>query len=206
MFQNPYYPPYQPPAQRLQQYEQFRNPQNMLKCMAVTSIDEAQGTMIDLDGSVTVFADLSNGKIYTKQIGMDGKAILNTYELQRPKPPAADATEERFQRIERAIAENRFAQQNCCCETNRNIDAVRYENSQQTCEIANAIHAEGEATRALINANVMQDLRDRLQDEKLANSQCAQNAYLINQLQPVAKPAYITCSPYAANSGCCGSY
>lgn len=64
MFQNPYYPPYQPPAQRLQQYEQFRNPQNMLKCMAVTSIDEAQGTMIDLDGSVTVFADLSNGKIY----------------------------------------------------------------------------------------------------------------------------------------------
>lgn len=107
---------------------------------------------------------------------------------------------------ERAIAENRFAQQNCCCETNRNIDAVRYENSQQTCEIANAIHAEGEATRALINANVMQDLRDRLQDEKLANSQCAQNAYLINQLQPVAKPAYITCSPYAASSGCCGSY
>ena len=107
---------------------------------------------------------------------------------------------------EGAIAENRFAQQNCCCETNRNIDAVRYENSQQTCEIANAIHAEGEATRALINANVMQDLRDRLQDEKLANSQCAQNAYLINQLQPVAKPAYITCSPYAANSGCCGGY
>ena len=107
---------------------------------------------------------------------------------------------------ERAIAENRFAQQNCCCETNRNIDAVRYENSQQTCEIANAIHAEGEATRALINAHVMQDLRDRLQDEKLANSQCAQNAYLINQLQPVAKPAYITCSPYAANSGCCGGY
>lgn len=103
MFQNPYYPPYQPPAQRLQQYEQFRNPQNVLKCMAVTSIDEAQGTMIDLDGSVTVFADLSNGKIYTKQIGMDGKAILNTYELQRPKPPAADATEERFQRIENAI-------------------------------------------------------------------------------------------------------
>ena len=104
------------------------------------------------------------------------------------------------------LSENRFAQQQCCCETNRNIDAVRYENSQQTCEIANAIHAEGEATRALINANVMQDLRDRLQDEKLANSQCAQNAYLINQLQPVAKPAYITCSPYAANSGCCGGY
>lgn len=126
--------------------------------------------------------------------------ILNGFSSQTAQ------MQQGFFGIERAIAENRFAQQNCCCETNRNIDAVRYENSQQTCEIANAIHAEGEATRALINANVMQELRDRLQDEKLANSQCAQNAYLINQLQPVAKPAYITCSPYAANSGCCGSY
>lgn len=126
--------------------------------------------------------------------------ILNGFSSQTAQ------MQQGFFGTERAIAENRFAQQNCCCETNRNIDAVRYENSQQTCEIANAIHAEGEATRALINANVMQDLRDRLQDEKLANSQCAQNAYLINQLQPVAKPAYITCSPYAANSGCCGSY
>ena len=126
--------------------------------------------------------------------------ILNGFSSQTAQ------MQQGFFGTEKAIAENRFAQQNCCCETNRNIDAVRYENSQQTCEIANAIHAEGEATRALINANVMQDLRDRLQDEKLANSQCAQNAYLINQLQPVAKPAYITCSPYAASSGCCGSY
>ena len=88
----------------------------------------------------------------------------------------------------------------------RAMQMAQGKSPQQTCEIANAIHAEGEATRALINANVMQELRDRLQDEKLANSQCAQNAYLINQLQPVAKPAYITCSPYAANSGCCGGY
>lgn len=55
-----------------------------------------------------------------------------------------------------------------------------------------------------ITCNTIQDLRDRLQDEKLANSQCAQNAYLVSQLQPVARPAYITASPYAAqNVGCC---
>ena len=135
----------------------------------------------------------------------DGYSAMNNGILNGFSSQTAQM-QQGFFGTERAIAENRFAQQNCCCETNRNIDAVRYENSQQTCEIANAIHAEGEATRALINANVMQDLRDRLQDEKLANSQCAQNAYLINQLQPVAKPAYITCSPYAASSGCCGSY
>lgn len=125
-----------------------------------------------------------------------------------------------FSAVNAGIAENRFAAQQCCCETNRNIDAVRYENAKNTCEITSAIHAEGEATRALINANTMQDLRDRLeaknQELMTANfqlSQQAQSANLINELRPCARPAYITCSPYQAasypygngcyNSGCC---
>lgn len=68
-----------------------------------------------------------------------------------------------FYGLQGAIAENRFAQQSCCCETNRNIDSVRYDMSKGFCDVAGAIHAEGEATRALINANTMQDLRDRLE-------------------------------------------
>lgn len=110
-----------------------------------------------------------------------------------------------FGSVNQNINESRFASQQCCCETNRNIDSVKFENAQNTCAVTNAIHAEGEATRALITQNEMQSLRDKLADEKLANSQCAQNAYLIGQLQPVAKPAYITASPYTANS-CCGNY
>jgi hypothetical protein len=111
-----------------------------------------------------------------------------------------------------AIAENRFAAQQCCCETNRNIDAVRYENSKNTCEITNAIHAEGEATRALINANVMQELRDKLEardrdvmvrDFQL--SQLSQTAALVGELRPCAKPAYITCSPYTTAPFGCGT-
>jgi hypothetical protein len=111
------------------------------------------------------------------------------------------------------IAENRFAAQQCCCETNRNIDAVRYEAQRNTCDITTAIHAEGEATRALINATTMQELRDKLADRDrelmTANfqlSQQAQNAYLINEIRPCAKPAYITCSPYTtASFGGCGT-
>ena len=68
-----------------------------------------------------------------------------------------------FNGVNAGLAENRFASQQCCCETNRNIDNVRFENSKNTCDITNAIHAEGEATRALINANMVQDLRDRLE-------------------------------------------
>lgn len=110
-----------------------------------------------------------------------------------------------FGSVNQNINESRFASQQCCCETNRNIDSVKFENAQNTCEITSAIHSEGEATRALITQNEMQKLRDELADAKLANSQCAQNAYLVNQLQPVAKPAYITCSPYAASQAGCGS-
>jgi hypothetical protein len=83
-----------------------------------------------------------------------------------------------FYGIQGALAENRFASQTCCCETNRNIDAVRYEAAKNTCEITSAIHAEGEATRALINSNTMQELRDRLEarDRELmtANFQLSQ--------------------------------
>ena len=117
-----------------------------------------------------------------------------------------------FNTVGSQIAENRFAAQQCCCETNRNIDNVRYEASKNTCDITSAIHAEGEATRALINANTMQALRDKLEDKDrelmTANfqlSQQAQSANLIAELRPCAKPAYITCSPYQARNFCgCG--
>ena len=116
-----------------------------------------------------------------------------------------------FAGIGNQIMQNQFAMKECCCETNRNIDAVRYENSKNTCDITTAIHNEGEQTRALIQANTIQNLRDRLeaknQELQTANfqlSQQAQNATLINELRPCAKPAYITCSPYQARNFGCG--
>lgn len=108
-----------------------------------------------------------------------------------------------FNTIGQEIANNRFAQQNCCCETNRNIDAVRYENARNTCDIVRAIEKDGDATRALINANVTQALRDKIVEQsqmlQTANfqlSQQAQNATLISTLRPTPIPSYLTCSPY----------
>ena len=98
-----------------------------------------------------------------------------------------------------------FQAQQCCCETNRNIDAVRYEAAQNTCAITTAIHNEGEQTRALINANTMQQLRDENQAFRLQLSNQAQTASLIATLRPFPQPAYITCSPYTSMCGCgCG--
>lgn len=48
----------------------------------VSSIEEVKAASIDFDGSVFYFSDLANKKIYTKQIGLDGTAQLNMYELK----------------------------------------------------------------------------------------------------------------------------
>lgn len=94
----------------------------------------------------------------------------------------------------------------CCCDTNRNIDAVRYENAQNTCAITTAIHAEGEQTRALITANEVQALRDKVQELSLAQSQCAQNAYLTQALRPFPVPAYQVSNPYCGCGAGCNNY
>ena len=117
-------------------------------------------------------------------------------------------TQQGFNSTNMAIAQLWFQNQQCCCETNRNIDSVRFENAQNTCAITNAIHAEGEQTRALINANTMQDLRDKLAEKDrdvLARdfqlSQISQTASIVDQVRPCPQPAYITCNPWGCNMG-----
>lgn len=125
---------------------------------------------------------------------------------------------------QRDVLENRYTNQLCCCETQKEILQSRYDAALQAqtlqaqlsnccCDLKTAIHAEGEATRGLIQANTIQDLRDRLaerdRDLSTANfqlSQQAQSANIISTLQPTPKPAYLTCSPYFAyNYGGCGN-
>lgn len=114
-----------------------------------------------------------------------------------------------FYGIQSALAENRFAQQNCYCEIKGGIKDLSAEGYRNTCEITTAIHAEGKATRALINSNTMQELRDKLADRdrelQTANFQLSQTAALVGTLRPFPQPAYITCSPYQSANGTCGS-
>ena len=121
----------------------------------------------------------------------DGFYAVNTNNLQMQNQLARDLCQG-FSAVNSAIAENRFAAQNCCCETNRNIDAVRYENAKNTCEIVRAIEKDGEATRALINANTMEALKGKIAEQ----SQMLQTANIEKSLRPCPIPAYITCSPY----------
>ena len=62
--------------------------QNFIKGRPVVSIDEARASQIDLDGSLYVFPDLGNKRIYTKQINLDGTATLLMYELKEIPVPS----------------------------------------------------------------------------------------------------------------------
>ena len=119
----------------------------------------------------------------------DGFYAQNSTMLQGFNGTQREILDSRYQ-LGNQIAENRFAQQQCCCE-------LKSEGYRNTCEITNAIHAEGEATRALIQHNVMQELRDKLADRDRdlmsANfqlSQLSQTANIVGTLRPFPQPAY----------------
>ena len=71
--QQPYF--YQPQPQRPYDY----GPQ--LKGRYVSSIDEVRAAQIDFDGSMFVYPDVVNKKVYTKQFNLDGTVGINTYAL-----------------------------------------------------------------------------------------------------------------------------
>lgn len=59
-----------------------------IKGRPVSSFDEAKAVAIDWDGSIFVFTDVANKRIYTKQIMLDGTAELKTYVLEEAAPAA----------------------------------------------------------------------------------------------------------------------
>lgn len=81
---------------------QYQPRQRLMKCFPVTSVDEARAAMIDVDGSVTVFPDLANGKIYTKSVDLNGLAVMQTYKIVNSNAP--QTTEQRINEIEYSIS------------------------------------------------------------------------------------------------------
>lgn len=84
----------------------------------------------------------------------------------------------------------------CCCRTQQSIADVKYANERNTCDIIQAGNANTQRIIDYLNCQEMNNLREQNAALKLQASQAAQNAYLIDQLRPTARPAYITCSPY----------
>lgn len=89
----------------------------------------------------------------------------------------------------------------CCCDLERGQEKIKYEMANNT----NALLVAGDKnTDRIINyltQSEMDKLRTELQSAQFQLSQLSQTSNIVNQLMPVAKPAYLTCSPYAAAFG-----
>ena len=161
------------------------------------------------------------------------KIDQQTYGLSSTFTALNDNLNSNFRGIDNAICTlgyqnqqgfNEVAHQisDCCCTTQRAIDGVNYNLATQTNAIQNAmcnntrdiIDNQNANSRAVLDFLVndkLSTLQAENQNLKLAASQAAQNQYLVNELRPCAKPAYITCSPFQSaygfglnnSCGCC---
>ena len=80
-------------------YQQYQ-PQTIV--YTVSSLDEARAARIDNPMNTYIFRDTANNKIYTKSIGDNGAAVLQSYALEVPPPPTS---EDRYAVLEKQIAE-----------------------------------------------------------------------------------------------------
>ena len=108
-----------------------------------------------------------------------------------------------FNSVNQGINSLGYQMQQCCCENLRANDSLKYENAQNTCAIVNAIHADGEATRALMQANTVQELRDKLQERDNTISNLVQNSTLLNSVGRFVlnPPCYQGYNGYGYNTG-----
>ena len=90
-----YYPQQYAGGSYMQPQPQQYNSVSGLKGRPVSSIEEVRAAQIDFDGSLFIFPDIANHRIYTKKVCMDGSAELNTYELI--KTPVTTPTNESIQ-------------------------------------------------------------------------------------------------------------
>lgn len=125
--------------------------------------------------------------------------------------------------LTRDILENKFNCSQNACATQKEILQNRYDTSlglanvdkdillgnqnlqaqlsNCCCDLKTAIHAEGEATRNMIQQDKIEQLREQVNTSNLALF----GQTLVNQILPRSIPAYPSCSPYVpVNYNGCG--
>ena len=77
-----------------------------------------------------------------------------------------------FAGVTSAVEQARFDAQHCCCETNRNIDNVRYEGAKNTCDIIQAQHEDTQKILDAITGNRMADMQNQINQLQLQSALC----------------------------------
>lgn len=122
---------------------------------------------------------------------------------------------------QKEVLENRFNCSQNACNTQKEILESRYttqlgfQNAQANlsnccCDLKTAIHAEGEATRSMLQNDKIEQLRDQVYASNLALNNANLANTVINSVRPFPIPSYTVTSPYVGlynpYNGCgCGN-
>jgi hypothetical protein len=129
--------------------------------------------------------------------GFNNSAVLSSLnDIKLGQQQAINYNNQGFSGLERVISD-------CCCTTQRAIDGVNFNMERNTCKILQNQDANTQRIIDWLNCKETQDLRDQVLTYKFRESQSQQNAYLIDQIIPRARPAYAACNP---NTGAFGFY
>ena len=74
--------------------------------------------------------------------------------------------------IEAAVAQNGYNASNCCCETNRNIDSVKFDMANYSCAIQQNATANTQKILDAITGNRMADMQNEINQLQLNAALC----------------------------------
>ena len=144
--------------------------------------------------------EFNNQSVINKLNGLENGLCDGFYALNNSVKDNSYATQT-------GIANLGYEMQNCCCTTNRNIDAVRYENAKNTCDIINAGNANTQRIVDTINSYVMEQKDAKIAEQgQLLSEQRIINTINSTLQPPRPIPAYQVANPYCGYNACsCGT-
>lgn len=123
-----------------------------------------------------------------------------------------------FNGIERSLAQNGYQTQagfnalgaqlaGCCCDIRTELMQNRFYNERQTCDIINAINAGNQRLVDIYTADKLASKDARIAALEAQISNAEQSAYLLNELKPCPKAAYVVqpSQPVTFPTNCCGN-
>ena len=123
-----------------------------------------------------------------------------------------------FNGIERSLAQNGYQTQagfnalgaqlaGCCCDIRTELMQNRFYNERQTCDIINAINAGNQRLVDIYTTDKLASKDARIAALEAQINNAEQSAYLLNELKPCPKAAYVVqpSQPVTFPTNCCGN-
>lgn len=103
-----------------------------------------------------------------------------------------------FTSVSGSINQARFENQQCCCDTQRSIDRVSYENAKNASDIMMNSNAGVQKILDVLSGNRMADMQNQINQLQLNAALCGVVRY------PLSTTYNAGMNPWFNNGGCCG--